>query len=221
MIRGILFDLDGTLIDSMDYHFMAWEKALITHDISISKEIYFPMEGMNINSISINLLKIKYKNSEINDSLVESVVQKKNNYISEFRKQIKLYPYVSEILSQLVNKEVKIALVTASHSDQLKNLLDGVTLKKFNYIVTGDKVKKGKPNPESYILGLAGLNLKPYECIAVENAPLGIISAKSAGLYCVGICSTMDSMHLVGADKIIHNFSDLKNLSIIKNYFIK
>ncbi len=109
----------------------------------------------------------------------------------------------------MVSKKIKIGLVTASHYDQLGRLMDARLLSKFNFIVTGDEVKKGKPDPEPYLKGIEGLKLAADECIAIENAPLGINSAKSAGLYCIGICSTLDPKSLCGADEIINKFNEL------------
>ncbi len=76
-MKGVLFDLDGTLIDSMYAHFEAWKFVLKSYDIDLSKKKYFAMEGMSMKLIAFQLLKNKYKNLEIDDSLIEYVVQKK------------------------------------------------------------------------------------------------------------------------------------------------
>jgi beta-phosphoglucomutase len=78
--------------------------------------------------------------------------------------------------------------------------------------VYGNEVSKGKPEPEPYIKGIERLNLSSEECIAIENAPLGIASAKSAGLYCIGVCSTMTPEFLHAADELVHDFSGLQSL---------
>lgn len=212
----MLFDLDGTLVDSMHVHFRAWKLVLKKHEIDLKENTYFAMEGMSMRLIAFNLLKKKYRSSEIKESLINSVVQKKKEILAKHQSEVQLYPGVLEILSFLISKKIKIGLVTASHSDQLKNLIDTSLLNHFNCVISGDKVKEGKPNPESYLKGISGLGLLAHECIAIENAPLGIRSAKSAELYCIGICSTLGAIHLSGADEIINNFSELKKTNPFK-----
>ena len=219
MIKGILFDLDGTLINSMYAHYDAWKIALKIHGIDLAKDKYFAMEGMSMHEIALNLLKERYNSFEINDLLINLVVQKKKETISENRIKIEIYPGVMEVIDMLIKKKFKIGLVTASHLDQLNNLMDASLLDKFNHIVTGDMVEKGKPDPESYLKGIFGLKLKREECIAVENAPLGILSAKAAGLYSIGICSTLEAIHLIDADETVSEFKDLMNTTSFKSIF--
>ena len=80
--------------------------------------------------------------------------------------------------------------------------------------MTGDQFSRGKPDPEPYLKGALALGLPPTECIAVENAPMGIQSAKRANSYCIAICSTVDRDVLNEADEVIDQFEDLRDSAI-------
>jgi beta-phosphoglucomutase-like phosphatase (HAD superfamily) len=109
-----------------------------------------------------------------------------------------------------------MAIVTAGHLDQLRLSVPQSFLSHFNALITGDLVSRGKPDPEPFLKGAQRLSLTPQECIAVENAPLGIQSARRANIYCVGVCSTVDRNQLADADEIVMQFADLRNSVVIQ-----
>ena len=120
------------------------------------------------------------------------------------------YPRVELLISELDDRNVPMAIVTAGHLDQLESSVPEAFLKHFNAVMTVDQFSRGKPDPESYLKGAPALGLPPTECIAVENAPMGIQSAKQANSYCIAICSTVDRDVLNEADEVIDRFEDLR-----------
>ena len=110
-----------------------------------------------------------------------------------------------------------MAIVTAGHLDQLKSTVPEKFLNQFNALITGDQVLRGKPDPDPYLRGANALGLQPAECIAVENAPVGVQSAKRANNYCIAICSTVGRDVLIEADEILERFEK----KISKTLFIK
>ncbi|GAF86257.1 unnamed protein product, partial [marine sediment metagenome] len=101
---------------------------------------------------------------------------------------------------------------SAASRERLNETVPKNFLERFDVIISGNDTEKGKPSPEPYLVAMNKLRVLPAESIVVENAPLGIKSARSAGAYCIAITSTMDKSFLEEADKIIDNFSDLGNL---------
>ena len=99
--------------------------------------------------------------------------------------------------------------MSGGSSSRLSRIVYHEFLEKMDVIITGDKVRHCKPHPESYLNAAKHLSVDPSECIVVENAPIGIKSAKDAGMYCIAICSTLEKKHLQNADKVIDKFSDL------------
>ena len=76
--------------------------------------------------------------------------------------------------------------------------------------MTGDEVQYGKPHPQPYLMGAIKLNLDPHQCLAVENAPLGVSSAKSAGMYCIGVSTTVSPDQLSKADEVIRCIDEIE-----------
>ena len=205
-MKGILFDFDGTLADTMEGHYLAWKSALGDHGISIQGGDYYPLEGMDLHEIARKFANGPDWTAESIDGLVQ---KKKEYYVG--RQSITFYPGVELLISELKDRKVPMAIVTAGHRDQLESTVPGGFLKQFDALMTGDQYLRGKPDPEPYIKGAQALGLGQTECIAVENAPLGIQSAKRANIYCIAICSTVGQDILVEADEILERFQDLRD----------
>jgi beta-phosphoglucomutase len=206
MFKGFLFDFDGTLGKTMEDHFIAWRDTLRDYEIHVTENDYYPLEGMSMELIVRKL----YKKDHLSNEDINSIIfKKKQKFI--LNNKFQFYPGVEDLINKLLNNS-KIGIVTSSHSDQMQAVVPQNFLNKFDFIVYGDKVKNGKPYSEPYTTGVAGLNLKARECVAIENAPLGITSAKSAGLYCIGVCSTLGPEFLKSADELVSNFADLQSL---------
>jgi beta-phosphoglucomutase len=203
---GILFDFDGTLADTMEGHYLAWKSALGESEISIEASDYYPLEGMLLHQVARELTKELSWSAEAIDELV----RKKKEHYAE-RKSINFYPGVELLISELKERMVSMAIVTAGHLDQLKLSVPERFLKQFDALVTGDQVSRGKPDPEPYLRGAQELGMGPAECMAIENSPLGVQSAKQAGIYCIAICSTVGRDILIEADEILERFEDLRN----------
>ena len=86
----------------------------------------------------------------------------------------------------------------------------------FDFIITGDEVPRAKPYPDPYLTAAHHLELKPRQCMVVENAPLGIEAAKNAGMYCVAIVTTLGKEYLTSADLILQNIGELPDIPLLK-----
>jgi len=213
-IKSILFDLDGTIINSMNYHYKAWFNTLIQFNIKLKKKDYFPLEGMSLNLLAEKILfenKIRFNQKKI----IEIVRQKKLFY-KEYSTNIKKYYGVNFFLNLLKKNNYKIGIVTSSHKDQVLASFKDNFLNIFDIVITGDMTKKNKPNPDPYLLAAKKLKLQNDECIVFENAPLGIVSAKKAKMFCIGISSTNKKEDLHQADIIIDQFKNIHKNKIIK-----
>lgn len=206
-IKGVLFDFDGVLAKTMEDHFRAWKNALSDLGIEIEESDYYLLEGMKLLEIAKILCDKHGKSIEHYDKIVEKKVE---YYIKEHTFQ--LYPGVEQFLDLLDCKNISKAIISASVYEQLVKSAGKKFLDRFDFIVHGDSTKEGKPSPYPYLAAMGGLGLSPEECIAVENAPLGIISAKKAGLYCIAICSTVEKEKLDKADKIVNSFNEFTEL---------
>lgn len=205
-LKGILFDFDGTLADTMEGHFLAWQAALGEYGISIEAGDYYPLEGMGLHEVARKFTKGPPWTGAAIDELV---LKKKKYFVS--RQSITFYPGVESLVSELKDRKVPMAIVTAGHLDQLRLSVPDYFLNHFDALVTGDLFSRGKPDPEPYLRGAERLGLIPEECIAIENAPLGVRSARRAKIYCIAICSTVNRNDLAEADEILEQFEDLRS----------
>lgn len=210
-LRGILFDFDGTLADTMVGHYLAWKAALGEYGISIEANDYYPLEGTGLHEVA----RIFTKGLRWTEAAVDELVLKKKKYFVS-RQSIAFYPGVESLVSELNDRKVPMAIVTAGHLDQLQLSVPEYFLNHFDALITGDLISRGKPDPESYLRGAESLGLTPQDCIAIENAPLGVQSARRARIYCIAICSTVNRGDLAEADEILGSFEDLRTSIKIK-----
>ena len=214
-LRAVLFDFDGVLADTMEDNYNAWKKACFDYGITLKREDYFPFEGIQLPTIA-KMICEKYS---LNNVPFEEIVEKKETY---YRKEhtLKLYPGVVEIVDKLRERGILTAIVSAGRRQRLESSVPKEFLGRFNAIITGDSIERGKPYPDPYIEAMKSLNVSPHEAIVVENAPSGIESAKSARCYCIAIASTLDKNFLNSADVIIDNFSELANTEMLKSIIV-
>ena len=114
-MQGILFDFDGTLADTMEGHYLAWKAALGEYDLSIEACDYYPLEGAGLHEIA----RMFVKDNSWNEAAIEELVQRKKKYYVE-RQAITFFPGVESLISELKDRKIPMAIVTAGHLDQLR-----------------------------------------------------------------------------------------------------
>ncbi len=213
-VKGILFDYDGTLADTMEGHYLAWKAAVGEYGVSIDAQDYYPLEGTGMHEVAREFTK----GLALTEVAIDEIIRKKKKYFVERQAQspTAFYPGVESLVAELKARNVPMAIVTAGHLDQLQQSVPGSFLQQFDAIVTGDMLTHGKPHPEPYLRGAENLGLSPAECVAVENAPLGVQSAKQAHIYCIAICSTVQEDFLQQADEVLDSFHQLKSSTAIQ-----
>lgn len=205
--RGVLFDLDGTLIRSMEDHYRAWKHALSVIGYPLQRQEYFPLEGLPVKEIARQYCEL----AGAPESAIESVMrEKERHYLDHHR--LRFYANARDVVKLARKKKMLSAIVTAGLKERVERSLPEDFLRLFDGLVTSDITARGKPFPDPYLKGLDVLGLKPHEAIVIENAPIGIRSAKAAGLFCVAICSTLPKEKLSEADLTIDSIGELKEL---------
>lgn len=205
--KAVFFDFDGVIGKTMDDNFHAWRHAFSKYNITINKDEYFLLEGMNTRKVAEHFLDENLKNLEI----VNALVRLKEKYYLE-NNRFRFYDGVESLMPKLKKKGYLLGLVSGANYIRLSKLLNSEFIKMMNVVITGDKVNNCKPHPEPYLNAANILSINPSMCVVVENAPVGIESAKSAGMYCIAISSTLERRYLRKADKIIDKFSDLEKI---------
>jgi len=195
--EAIIFDFDGVIGNTMEDNYRAWSKAFGQYAVFLHREEYFLLEGMDLRAVAESILSRRGKDSVI----AGKIAQLKEQYYIEDN-FFEFYPGVLELIDVL-REHLKLALASSANSQRLKKCVSKSFLQKFESVVTGDVVKNLKPHPEPYLTASKDLCIPAPQCLAVENAPMGIESAKAAQMDCVAICSTLDRIHLARADFIL------------------
>lgn len=213
--KAVLFDFDGVLGKTMEDNFNAWKSAVGDYGICIQPDDYYPLEGLKIQEVPAKLFE-RYGQKVMDPA---EVVRKKEEYYLK-NNHFELYPGVIDLLDNLNAASIPIAVVTAALRARLTVCCPSGFLEKFDAIITSDNKCEGKPSPAPYLMAAQKLNLPASECIVVENAPLGVQSAKAAGCYCIALCTTMGGKYLSSADEVHQSFLELPNSNTIRQLFV-
>lgn len=179
-IKGIIFDLDGVLVNSMPSHVQAWKSAFkdVAGIDATARDIYL-LEGMR----GIELItEIFERNAITNRALADAVHEEKNRTFRSIRRS-EPFDGVTELLNKL--RCSKAVVSGSSRSDVQTILSEAFGTNKFESIVAAEDVKKGKPDPLAFLEAIKRIHLQPSDVVVVENAPLGVRAAASAGMECV------------------------------------
>lgn len=215
-IKGVLFDYDG-VIARPDDNIKAWKTACLKYNFTMTNEDWYEWEGLKPEELAEKILK-KYKIKNLTAKMLSNEKKSQYDIISnESGYKVQLYENLIQILSYLKEKGIKCGLVTgAIRSRVIKSTPD--LLNYFDTIVAaddevdGEKIE-GKPAPDPWLLAAKNIDLSPENCIVVENAVLGVKSAKLAKMFCIALLTTIEKESLVnaGADLVLKNHLDLTN----------
>jgi beta-phosphoglucomutase len=209
MFQAVLFDLDGIIVDTLHYHYRAWNYMFEKRGGIISEHTVLLHEGRNSREILPILMKEACVN--IPDAEQEQFIEEKRAYYRSIV-QVQHYPQAFKVIDELKSRGLKVALVTACALKNMQHSLDSAQQAHFDFIITGDEVPRAKPFPDPYLTAALQLKVDPQHCIVVENAPLGIEAARNAGMYCIAIETTLGREYLSLADCILGNIVELPDV---------
>ena len=179
-MRGVIFDLDGVLVNSMPDHYKAWKMAFkeIT-DIEVDERMIYLLEGMRGN----DLVKKIFEQKNYDDYSIAQKVNERKNQIFKDILTPRTFDGVKELIDRL---KCTKAVVSGSARKDVEVLIDRTFGKNnFDVIITADDIDRGKPDPIAFITALNRMKIDTAEAIVVENAPLGVEAAFKAGLQCI------------------------------------
>src|SRR6476659_8368392 len=208
-MKGIIFDLDGVLVDSMPTHYKAWNIAFeeIT-SLQVDERSIYLLEGMRGEDIVKQIFK-KYSYRGL--SKTHEVVLRKDEIFRSIM-NIKPYDKVNEILGQLTCTK---GIVSGSAKQDVFSVIDRCLQKDvINIVLTGDDIAQGKPNPEGFKLFLQRAKLNPIDVLVIENAPLGVQASNNAAIRPIVALNNSplrvsDFVNLITIDRI---YDETKNI---------
>lgn len=211
--NSFLFDMDGVLMDSMPFHVESWQKAFLSVGVHYPEDRIYQNEGRPGEETILDVYKWLF-NTIPDQQTIEKIYAKKTQIMKDLG-QAELIKGMDKVVEYLADKSYKLCIVTGSSQESLLELIDNCFNSKFgNNIVTGKDVTQGKPHPEPYLKAIKLIKSSPKKAVVIENSPLGIQSAKKAGIFTLAInTGPLNNSVLkdAGADEIFNSADALLN----------
>jgi HAD superfamily hydrolase (TIGR01509 family) len=185
MIKAVIFDMDGVISDTQKLHARVEEEILSRFGISISsEEITKRYAGVKTNEFFDELLKRQEQPYNLGQ-LMEEKWRRMEELAS---KSIDEIDGATKLIQGLYNSGFKMAVASASNQIYVKNVIRSLGLEKyFKFLISGDMVSSGKPNPEIFLLAASKLEVNPINCLVIEDGVSGMQAAKAGNMKCIGL----------------------------------
>ena len=218
MIRAIFFDFNGVIIDDETIQMKAYQEVLSGHEIALTEELYFGALGMDDRTFVRSMFE--HAKKPLSDPLLEEVLGAKTDLHRQMIEELPLFPGVLTFL-KAASREFQLGLVSMANLVEVSYVFQRANLTPlFSVIVTAEDASVCKPAPDCYLAGLLKLNdlrqherqlpLLASECLAIEDSPPGIQSARAAGMRTLGVTNTVteEALRAAGADVVTKSLAD-------------
>ena len=211
-MRGFIFDLDGVIVDTAHFHFLAWKKTAEELGLELTIEMNEQLKGVS----RIDSLKkiLDWANREIEQAYFDKLTKEKNeDYLSYVENMTvnDILPGVEPFIREIKSKGYPVALGSASKN--APKILEKIgLLSLFDTIVDGNSVKKAKPDPEVFLIAAQNLKVPQEECVVFEDSEAGVTAANTAQMISIGIGSPANLGH---ADHVFENFTEFSTEFIV------
>ncbi|GAA2902415.1 beta-phosphoglucomutase [Enterococcus pseudoavium] len=189
MFKGVLFDLDGVITDTAEYHYLAWKKLADDLGITIDRQFNEKLKGVSREDSLRLILAHGKREQAFSEAEFNQLAKTKNDHYVEMIQAVSpkdVYPGILTLLQALKKANIKIALASASKNGPF--LLKQMALTDyFDGIADPATIKAGKPAPDIFILAAEVVGLKPEDCIGIEDAQAGITAIKASGALPIGV----------------------------------
>ncbi len=187
MMKGVIFDLDGVIVSTDDYHYHAWKRMADDEGISFGRESNKYLRGVSrMESLEVVL---RHGDKSYTPEEKRELAERKNRYYRESLNDLtpdEILPGVYPLLDSLRERNIKIAIGSSSKNTPV--ILEKIGLdKSFDAVADGNDISRSKPDPEVFLIAARKLGIKPAECVVVEDAEAGIDAALAAGMVAVGV----------------------------------
>ncbi len=205
-IKACLFDLDGVIVDTAKYHYLAWRRLCNELGFDLSEAENESLKGISrVESLEILLRK---GGVSLAQTEKEAMMSRKNGWYLEYVDAMhadEILPGVREFLTSVKKSGRKIGLGSAS-KNALPILEKIGVMPLFDVVIDGTQVSKGKPDPQTFQLGASALEVHPDNCVVFEDAAAGVEAARAGGMYAIGVG---DDAILTGANLVIPGFEGI------------
>jgi beta-phosphoglucomutase family hydrolase len=202
--RAVLWDMDGTLLDSTEYHWEAWVNSLARESFELTREAFLASFGQRNREIIRGHL-----GADCPDEKIERIARIKEEFYREMvrTKGVSLFPGIERWILRLKESGWQQAIASSAPLENIETVLSVLRLEKFfDSIVSGGDVTRSKPDPQVFLIAAQRVHVPPANCIVVEDAPAGIESGKRAGMKTIGVLTNQASLD---ADIVVSSLDEL------------
>ena len=204
MLKGVIFDLDGVVVNTVPLHFKAWQKLFAGLGIEFSWQVYrSKVDG--ISAIDAVKAVAGYDNSR-----ARQAAELKSEYFNRFleKQAVEVYPDTLRFIKKIIKQQVKTAVISSSRNCRYILGKAGI-LDRFDSVVSGSEVENGKPSPDIFLKACEKLRLENKDVWACEDAVLGVLACRNAAIKCIGIARDKDKQRLAQADLVVESFDEV------------
>ena len=213
--KAFLFDLNGTMIDDMEFHGKAWFD-ILNNDLNAGlsrEEVKKQMYGKNPEVLERIFGKGKFTPEEVE----KYFMRKERDYQERFKPHLKLLSGLNEFLEDAKSRNIKMAIASAAIPFNIDFVLDNLKIRHyFDAIISADDVEISKPHPETFLKAAADLGAKPEDCIVFEDAPKGVEAAKNAEMKCVVLTTAHEAEDFASYDNVLFFVKDYLNERVME-----
>jgi beta-phosphoglucomutase family hydrolase len=204
--HGVLWDMDGVLVDTGELHFQAWMKTFTEYGIPYSKELFLKTFGMN----NVNIITFILGHPPDPIYFVSVCDRKESLFRQIIRGQVHLLPGVRLWLERLQKLGFRQAVASSAPQANIEALVDETQIRPYFSAMVSAYDIPGKPDPAVFIEAAHRLDLPPESCVVVEDSVSGIDAARRAGMKCLAVTKTYPMKDLIDADRIVESLENLK-----------
>lgn len=213
MIKGVIFDMDGVLILSADAHYRSWRDVAARHGVEVPYEKFLKTFGRT----NPDIIRLWWGEGVSRELLGEIAEEKEREFRAIIHTDVPLAPGCVELLEGVRDAGMPMAVGSSAPPENIELVLRAGRIGAyFTALVDGSEVKRGKPEPDVFLLAAKKLGLPASECVVVEDAPAGIAAAVAAGAVPIGIAAThgADELRAAGAVHVLPSLADLTPAAI-------
>ncbi len=204
---GVIFDLDGVLVDSGELHYLAWRRFGRELGAEMNRDFFLSTFGMDNRRIIPRWLDRRFTEEELR-RLSE---RKENHFQEEARRKLEPLAGAIELVTALAGEGFRLAIGTSAPQQTVEIAFARTGLEKyFMAVVCGDEVAEGKPAPGIFRRAAEKIGCPPAACVVVEDAIPGVEAARRAGMKCVAVATTHPRASLAAADRVVNSLAELR-----------
>lgn len=228
MLRAVIFDFNGIIVDDEPIHFKLFQRVLGEEGINLTEEVYYE-RYLGFDDRGAFMAGFRDNDRSLTEEKLRELVERKAVYYQEaIRNHVTIFPGVKELVMELRQK-LPLAVASGALRHEIETILTTAKLLKyFDAIVSAEDVTHGKPEPEIFLKALAALNasggrksvIQPSECIVIEDSKEGVRGARGAGMKCVAVTNSHPAALLSEANAVVESLEEV-SLEFLQHVYLR